>query len=105
MGARHQWTTAEVAFLRRCYRSMPVRDVARALGLSENSVRCTARSLGLSRDGAPRARNSLWTEDEERAIADMRESGKGWREIGKALGRTHGACCMHFYEMKKREKK
>lgn len=88
------WTyDMEQTFLRMYKDGAHVDDIGAAIGKTGKTVRRHALKLIKHGKLAPRPpRPDLWTEEDTEKLLRLREEGKTWAEIAKALGRSENGC-------------
>lgn len=84
------WTEQDDEFLRRHYKSMQYKAIAKKLKRTANGVRNRVMLLKLE------PKHSEWSETEIAALVNMKP-----RDAASALGRTLGACRMKLRKLEK----
>jgi DNA-directed RNA polymerase specialized sigma24 family protein len=105
MSGGRPWTTTEARKLQelRAQRTK-TKDIAKLLGRTEDAVHSFLHYVPVGRTSKPHFRRlnqriNGWTEAEDQRLRDLAECGVLYREIGRVLGRSHGAVMSRAFKL------
>lgn len=97
------WNSKDLKFLKANASTMPVKELAKALGRTENAVRSQIYAIKNGLRNSSGNQFKLWTTEEEKFLLENVGKLKN-KELAKALGRTEVAIKLHSSYLKNKVK-
>ena len=101
----HRWTTKDLLFVKKNYKTMLNRDIAEALGVPVRGVESKARLMGIQRKNAKKGELPSRMTKKEKSVIDAFHGERSLSEIARFLRRSvssvHRYVKMHLSDIDK----